>query len=352
MGKKKKKYADDHGDEEEVKKGGKKKKKNADDYSDEEEVKKGGKKKKKYDDDYSDEEELRKGSKKKKKKKYDDYSDEEDKPRKKAEKTKKKYQYSDSEEDRGRKKKTTRHYSDESQDSFDDRRRKKKYDDDNDRKRSRRNQRSNSRGRGGGRNDRSRSFSRRYPGVYRHEFQRVAGNSGRCDQKTVDKILSQRIEAKRSNDYQTADVLRDKLRELGVEVLDRERQWWVIGGGGRPRYGPGSHDYRRIGLDDDENQIDEGHVNQLLAERLQARITRDFVTADRLRDKLRDIGVEVDDKEKTWTARRQGYSARGRTRDTSRSRSPRRRSSNSRSMSPRNHRQASPRRSSASSAER
>ena len=47
------------------------------------------------------------------------------------------------------------------------------------------------------------------------------------------------------------------------------------------------------------------------AERLstlpQARITRDFRKADGIRDQLRQMGIEIDDKQKTWCAMRKEW---------------------------------------------
>ena len=54
--------------------------------------------------------------------------------------------------------------------------------------------------------------------------------------------------------------------------------------------------------DDGGVQVDEAKVNGMLAQRMQAKMGRDFVTADNLRDELRAMGVEVYDKEKTWKA--------------------------------------------------
>eukprot|EP01051_Picozoa_sp_SAG22_P000760 SAG22_NODE_23_length_31399_cov_35.631313_29_plen_58_part_00 len=40
----------------------------------------------------------------------------------------------------------------------------------------------------------------------------------------------------------------------------------------------------------------------MLAERLQAKMGRDYDTADRIRNELRQMGIEVYDKDKTWKA--------------------------------------------------
>ena len=131
-------------------------------------------------------------------------------------------------------------------------------------------------------------------------------------------------------------------RELGVEVMDRERLWWSVNGerGQMPTFKASSHDYKRT---DDLPDVDIEPINQILAQRLQARtprresaapgssahlgakpsstrctdpashplslsarplqarIARDFATADQLRVDLRRMGVEVDDKARSFT---------------------------------------------------
>ena len=54
------------------------------------------------------------------------------------------------------------------------------------------------------------------------------------------------------------------------------------GGGGGP--GGTGHDYRRD--DDGSISVDLDRVNGMLAERMNAKMTRDFTTADRLRDEV------------------------------------------------------------------
>ena len=56
------------------------------------------------------------------------------------------------------------------------------------------------------------------------------------------------------------------------------------------------------GQDDGSVQVDETRVNGLLAERMQAKMRRDFGTADQIQSELQAMGVEVYDKERTWTA--------------------------------------------------
>ena len=83
----------------------------------------------------------------------------------------------------------------------------------------------------------------------------------------------------------------------GVEMDDKQRTWWVVGGGNvRP------HDYARA--DDDGGSFVDGaqlaEIDQLISERLAAKKERDFDTADRLQEQLRYLGVEMDDRERVW----------------------------------------------------
>ena len=84
---------------------------------------------------------------------------------------------------------------------------------------------------------------------------------------------------------------------MGVEMDDKQRTWWVVGGGNvRP------HDYARA-YDDGGSFVDVAQlaeIDQLISERLAAKKERDFDTADRLQEQLRYLGVEMDDRERVW----------------------------------------------------
>eukprot|EP00900_Chrysochromulina_parva_P003293 jgi/Chrpa1/12965/Chrysochromulina_OHIO_Genome00018846-RA len=156
----------------------------------------------------------------------------------------------------------------------------------------------------------------------------MEGDTAPIEVRRVDELLSRRVGAKRSGDFHTADAIRNELRVLGVAVLDQEREWHVIGsdGYGRPdsgakpyggyggahnmseRFGERGHDYRRA--DEGVLAVDEPKVNELLAARLHARLNRDFVAADRMREQLRnEHGVEVEDASREWRATRDASGA-------------------------------------------
>ena len=59
------------------------------------------------------------------------------------------------------------------------------------------------------------------------------------DLDLVNKLLSQRMQAKFQKDFGAADRVRDQLKALGVHCHDRQKTWKAVpvrGGGGRGRY--------------------------------------------------------------------------------------------------------------------
>ena len=174
---------------------------------------------------------------------------------------------------------------------------------------------------GGGRGGGGRGPPDMSHGAPPHDYTRMEGDTAPVDVDRVNELLSRRVGAKRARDFRAADAIRNELKNaLSVAVLDREKEWHVIvneglgrpdGGGTGPyggyggahnmseRFGETGHDYTRA--DDGTAPIDEAKVNELLAARLHARLNRDFVAADRMRDQLRqECGVEVADQERSW----------------------------------------------------
>jgi hypothetical protein len=71
------------------------------------------------------------------------------------------------------------------------------------------------------------------------------------------------------------------------------------GGGGGGRFGPSGHDYHFAGQPGTSG-VDENKVNSLIAQRVQCKMSRDFDTADRIRDQLKERNISVVDKEHRW----------------------------------------------------
>eukprot|EP01049_Picozoa_sp_SAG25_P012353 SAG25_NODE_1658_length_2593_cov_111.862871_2_plen_326_part_00 len=123
---------------------------------------------------------------------------------------------------------------------------------------------------------------------------------------TVERLLLERVDAKRARQWDACDQLRDQLRECGVACDDKTRTYRLLPPRKTPeqlhfeRFGPTGHDYRRD--DDGQTVVDEAVVNQLLAQRLRAKMAREYDAADQAKQQLSELGVRVLDKAKTWSA--------------------------------------------------
>ena len=123
------------------------------------------------------------------------------------------------------------------------------------------------------------------------------------DQFTLDKLLVERLYAKRSRDFAKADEIRAQLQGAGVRVDDRQNTY-SFQPPRAPRADPvmpTEHGYTR--QDDGSVPVapaDQVTLDALLLERLIAKKQRDFEKADRLRDALREAGVFVQDHETTF----------------------------------------------------
>jgi hypothetical protein len=140
--------------------------------------------------------------------------------------------------------------------------------------------------------------------------------------ETVEALIEERSAARTSRDYEGADAIRDRLKaDFGVALSDHLRTWssnpsFDSGGrsprnnkfggstGGGPRdFGPHGHDYmlsREAGPSTSDMSDDE--IHELIAERMQSKMSRDFDNADRIKDILSDAGVFIDDRAREWRA--------------------------------------------------
>lgn len=143
-------------------------------------------------------------------------------------------------------------------------------------------------------------------------------------------MIRQRSDAKRNRDYETADSIRETLMEdHKVGIDDREKTWRSgvsasgsgrgnfrnggnrggrgsphrQGGGRRPRqnFGPNGHDYE-LTADAGPNAsgLSDQEIHGMIAERLMAKLSRDFGTADAIQTDLVARGVFVHDGTKEW----------------------------------------------------
>ena len=139
-----------------------------------------------------------------------------------------------------------------------------------------------------------------------HDYQRVDDGTVQMtveDQAQLDDLLFQRMTAKKKRDYDAADKVQALLRAAGVFVDDRARTY-EIRPPRPPREEPTTHDYRR---DDDGavvvNAPEQAQLDDLLFQRMMAKKKRDYDAADRVQQLLRDAGVYVDDRARTYEVR-------------------------------------------------
>lgn len=164
--------------------------------------------------------------------------------------------------------------------------------------------------------------NRRTP--YKYFRDQGDAEDGLIDIELVETLIAQRAQYRADGEFEEADVVKGRLTELGVTVIDKERSWFI---GKRPRrgarmgsaiaspmsekpetnlmerFGPLGHDYIRA--DESGVEVDaEGlaHINELLRNRLEAKLCGDFAAADALLLELSQKGVSVDDTSKEWRA--------------------------------------------------
>jgi len=63
--------------------------------------------------------------------------------------------------------------------------------------------------------------------AFKHDYTRHDDGSVEIDQEQVDRLIGERLQAKFARDYETADQIRDQLRAMGVEMMDKEKAYRV-----------------------------------------------------------------------------------------------------------------------------
>jgi len=119
-----------------------------------------------------------------------------------------------------------------------------------------------------------------------------------ADEHTLQRMLLERVYAKRIRDFQAADLVRARLKDAGVSLNDGEKTYSI-----RPPAPAAAthHGYTRV---DDSSMVispsDQMVLEGMLLERAAAKRARDFALADRLRERLKEAGVLVDDAHGTY----------------------------------------------------
>jgi len=176
-----------------------------------------------------------------------------------------------------------------------------------------------------------------------HDYERdTSVDTSRVDVDAVNELLGERLHARKTGDFDVADKIRDRLSsEYRVTVFDQDKMWTtgegatnrggrsgrggVRGGrggrgrGGRGRggrggmnrgsrdfrsnFGPNGHDYELCSqAGPNSSRMTEAAIHRMVAERLMAKMNRDFVRADKVQLELAEEGIFVNDKTKEWRA--------------------------------------------------
>lgn len=105
-------------------------------------------------------------------------------------------------------------------------------------------------------------------------------------------LVHQREQARANKDFGRGDQLREELKGLGVELFDKEKLW---------RGKDGSSGVI-VGFQTGGGGPTDLEINTLINQREKARQHSDFSTADMIRDELKQYGVTIHDKEKSWNS--------------------------------------------------
>lgn len=103
-------------------------------------------------------------------------------------------------------------------------------------------------------------------------------------------LVSEREGYRQAREFAKSDQIRDQLRGMGVELYDKEREWRCRDGrrGFLFTAGPSMCTLNDLQIQDRVNHREE------------ARAAKNWALADAYRDELRNAGVELDDKSRTW----------------------------------------------------
>mmetsp|Transcript_79671 Transcript_79671/g.165513 ORF Transcript_79671/g.165513 Transcript_79671/m.165513 type:complete len:382 (-) Transcript_79671:40-1185(-) len=104
-------------------------------------------------------------------------------------------------------------------------------------------------------------------------------------------LVSQREAHRQAKRYAESDAIREELRSMGVELYDKEKEWRSVDGR------RGSLIGAAVG---GECYLTDVEIQDLISRREEARRTKDWATADTIRDELRSHGVELEDKQGFW----------------------------------------------------
>lgn len=113
---------------------------------------------------------------------------------------------------------------------------------------------------------------------------------------------------RRNQDYDKADAIRSALQKKGIKVDDSSSRWWLqagVPGSLSAAKGSGHWASKEAASRDwlcveGAAFVDAAAAEALLARREAARLAKDFGAADAVYVELKNLGVVVNDNNKTW----------------------------------------------------
>lgn len=121
----------------------------------------------------------------------------------------------------------------------------------------------------------------------------AASTSMQYSEQEIVAKLKEREAARKRKDWTVADVIKNELQGKGIAVLDKEALWKARDG----RQGS----FATVGWDlSSSHSLSDSQIQQWCDRRDQARKAKDFETSDKIKNDLRDKGIEVWDKSGVW----------------------------------------------------
>lgn len=103
-------------------------------------------------------------------------------------------------------------------------------------------------------------------------------------------LVSERESMRQARRFSDSDAIREKLRNMGVELYDKEKEW-------KCKDGRRGHLFTAGG---GTCFLTDANIHEYIQKREDARTAKDWGQADNIRQTLRSQGVELDDRERKW----------------------------------------------------
>lgn len=104
------------------------------------------------------------------------------------------------------------------------------------------------------------------------------------------RLVALRESARQARRFSESDAIRDELRAVGIELYDKDKEWKAKDGRKGKLFTAGPT----------ECVLSDMEIQDRINEREEARKNKDWAQADALRDELRIMGVELEDRTSTW----------------------------------------------------